>query len=194
MGETYFIDCVPCGKRLEDGNASSTEAAFSRWARAQGWTISPTRCPVHARRAGEERIAAALAAREACHLPHDPNAWVRGGGIATAGVAFGTSTRWRCEPSPEFCQVRNHYLVEPEGFVAPVRRFSPAQMTALSAMANAGYHDDQSWIRANTLRSLRGLWFEQRETLFLNSAGKAAFEAAGGDEALEALGSWWSSS
>lgn len=56
-------------------------------------------------------------------------------------------------------------------------------MFALSAMADARQFDDQSWIRANTLRSLRGLWWEQNGTKHLNSEGSAAFEAAGGYEA-----------
>lgn len=56
-------------------------------------------------------------------------------------------------------------------------------MYALSAMADARPSDDQSWIRANTLRSLHGLWWEQDGTKYLNSEGSAAFEAAGGYEA-----------
>ena len=61
--------------------------------------------------------------------------------------------------------------------------FSQAQMHALSSMQDARPGEDQSWIRANTLRSLRGLWWEQNGVLLLTSEGNAAFEAAGGYEA-----------
>lgn len=60
------------------------------------------------------------------------------------------------------------------------RTFSQAQLYALAAMADARPADDQSWIRANTLRSLTGLWWEQHGTKFLTPEGHAAFESAGG--------------
>lgn len=60
------------------------------------------------------------------------------------------------------------------------RKFSRAQMHALSAMQDARSFDDQSWIRANTLRSLRGLWWEQGGIKRLTSEGDTAVEAAGG--------------
>lgn len=89
---------------------------------------------------------------------------------------------WRC---------RHHHPDEPAALACAqrrlvamnTRRFSQAQLYALSAMADARASDDQSWIRANTLRSLRGLWWEQNGTKYLNSEGSAAFEAAGGYEA-----------